>query len=733
MLLFIDSSVQDSSTLLNGLVEQAEVIQLDSDQNGIKQITEALSSRSDFDSVHIVSHGSPGTLYLGNDELSLSTLSQHAHAIREWFKNSSQQASLYLYGCNVAAGDAGSEFVEKLTQLTEADIYASANLVGNSNLGGTWNLKGRETARLAFSANAQAAYSHTLARVLTNGGFEDGVTVLAAPGFLVTDEANVPGWETNNAEGALTDDLELWIDGFNPGTGAIAAPEGNQFMEMNSNGFVVLSQDLDVLAGDVISYSFFHRGRDGDETIQLEIGDEIITTETTGAAFVEYTGTYTYMGAAGTLPLIFRSIVPANGDAGQLLDDISIDFAPRIEFAAATNAGDENVGDDIPQLLIFGTFTAAGSVDVTVTGGTATAGTDFTNTVTVDIAAGTYTAAAPVAINLDVLGDTGVELDETIEFTLSNATGGNNNATAIIADVDGDAVIQTTNTYTILNDDDVVVDPTDPPVDPTDPPVDPTDPPVDPTDPPVDPTDPNVNIDVDITVLTIDADIFVGTVDVDFIRGLDGDDNISGGDANDFVAGNKGDDNISGGNGDDVIRGRRDNDICRGNDGDDEVYGDRGDDRLFGNAGDDFVKGGVGKDRIKGGDGNDELIGNGGNDRIVCGSGDDSVIGGFGSDLIKGGAGSDVFHYRGFGDGGDRITDFQVGVDVLDITQIVVRFGLEANATILDDYIQFEQRGSRTVVFLDADGIDGGRSRSALTVLQSVEVTSIGAASFEFG
>jgi|GEM_PF-7107698 len=727
MLIFIDSAVQDSSILRNGLVERAEVFQLNANQDGIEQVTEVLKSRSSFDSIHIVSHGSPGTLYLGNSELSLSTLNQHASSLRKWFADFSNHSSLYIYGCNVGAGDAGSEFVEKLNQLTGADVYASAQKVGNSNLGGDWNLEGRNAARLAFTETAQAAYPHTLARVLTNGGFEEPVN---GGNFQVYPEADVPGW--SNSSGGI----EIWTDGFF----GIAAPEGDQFLSFFADDPGILSQDLDVLTGDVISYSFWHRGRNiaAGETIQLSINGEVITTETTTPNdWVQYDGTYNYTGISGTFALEFESLNPTVGNDAHLLDDVQINFAPRIEFAAATNSSDENVVGNIPQLLVSGTFSAAGSIDVTVTGGTAAAGTDFTNTVTVDIAAGNYDSTA-VPINLAVLGDTDVELDETIEFTLANPTGGNNAATLTIADVDGDSLVQGTNVYTILNDDEAVdppAEPTDPPAEPTDPPAEPTDPPAEPTDPdlPSDPTDPDVDIDVDITVLTVDTDIFVGTVEVDFIRGLDGNDTLSGGAGDDFVAGNKGDDNIFGGDGNDIIRGRRDNDVCRGEDGDDEVYGDRGDDHLFGEDGNDFLKGGAGKDRLEGGDGDDELIGNGGRDKLICGAGNDIVTGGFGKDRIKGGAGSDVFVYRGIGDGGDRILDFEVGVDVLNITQIVTRFELQANASILDDFIQFEQRGSRTVVFCDPDGIDGGRGRFALTVLKNVEVTQIGAASFEFG
>nr|MDJ0713195.1 Ig-like domain-containing protein [Prochloraceae cyanobacterium] len=66
-----------------------------------------------------------------------------------------------LYGCRVAAGDAGAEFIAKLHSLTGAEITASANYTGCAALGGDWNLevqtKPIETS-LAFQKETIATY-----------------------------------------------------------------------------------------------------------------------------------------------------------------------------------------------------------------------------------------------------------------------------------------------------------------------------------------------------------------------------------------------------------------------------------------------------------------------------------------------------------------------------------------------------------------------------------------------
>ncbi|TNJ37518.1 alkaline metalloproteinase, partial [Phaeobacter sp. B1627] len=57
-----------------------------------------------------------------------------------------------------------------------------------------------------------------------------------------------------------------------------------------------------------------------------------------------------------------------------------------------------------------------------------------------------------------------------------------------------------------------------------------------------------------------------------------------------------------------------------------------------------------------------------GNDRLYGGDGSDRLEGGSGADTLSGGAGSDVFVFdiSGSNTGSDTITDFEIGVDVLE-------------------------------------------------------------------
>ncbi|ELS04462.1 Ca2+-binding protein, RTX toxin [Xenococcus sp. PCC 7305] len=191
----------------------------------------------------------------------------------------------------------------------------------------------------------------------------------------------------------------------------------------------------------------------------------------------------------------------------------------------------------------------------------------------------------------------------------------------------------------------------------------------------------------------------------DIINGLGGDDTINGGDGNDSLYGGNGNDILSGQNDNDRLIGNKGNDTLFGDNGDDFLYGKNDDDSLIGGDGNDTLNGGIGADVLSGGNNDDSLIGDDGNDSIYGGSGndilsgqndndrlignkgndtllgdngddflygkndDDSLIGGLGLDTLRGGVGNDRFVVAS-GLTGDRdiIEDYQDGFDLLDLT-----------------------------------------------------------------
>lgn len=193
-----------------------------------------------------------------------------------------------------------------------------------------------------------------------------------------------------------------------------------------------------------------------------------------------------------------------------------------------------------------------------------------------------------------------------------------------------------------------------------------------------------------------------------------------------------------------------DGDALSGGRGDSILVGRGGDDRLAGNAGDDRLVGGAGNDRLLGNGGSDVLFGGAGGDRLFGGAGDDVLDGGAGNDVLAGGAGFDVLtggygadrFVLGGGPGYDRITDFELDGDVIDLSAFFAPGTVGAQN--LADYVRVRPLGPTELtgfVEIDADGAAGPGGWQVVAQLDGApfaivngqSTSQLGFASFAFG
>ena len=127
--------------------------------------------------------------------------------------------------------------------------------------------------------------------------------------------------------------------------------------------------------------------------------------------------------------------------------------------------------------------------------------------------------------------------------------------------------------------------------------------------------------------------------------------------------------------------------------GDDTIDGGSGNDSIEGDQGDDSLLGGTGNDTIDGGTDDDRIDGGAGVDSILGGSGDDVIAGGADKDTLSGGAGNDTFVIAD-GTGRDRILDFTLGEDRLDLSGLTSDGGTTPVNT--DDYVLTDTVGNGT-------------------------------------
>ena len=154
-----------------------EVVVLESDRNGIEQVSEILAERSDLAAVHVISHGSDGQISLGDSWLTSTTLQQNIDAVAGWGNALTERGDILFYGCNIAADSDGQSLLDDIAELTEADVIASDDLTGSAARGGDWDLEyntGKIETGIAVSAAAQANYDAVLATFTVNNTSDFG-------------------------------------------------------------------------------------------------------------------------------------------------------------------------------------------------------------------------------------------------------------------------------------------------------------------------------------------------------------------------------------------------------------------------------------------------------------------------------------------------------------------------------------------------------------------------------
>ncbi len=185
-IVFIDTSLNDWETLVTGFSRDIEVVLLDHQQNGLKQIAAHLLAQTQvivitpisfdqnnpsadlasaaestqlYDAIHILSHGSAGQLYLGSTLVNTGNLKDHQNQLQQIGAVLNETGDLLLYGCDVAQGESGAQFITALAEMTEADVAASNDLTGSIRLGGNWNLENQigkvESTTIALNSGYQ--------------------------------------------------------------------------------------------------------------------------------------------------------------------------------------------------------------------------------------------------------------------------------------------------------------------------------------------------------------------------------------------------------------------------------------------------------------------------------------------------------------------------------------------------------------------------------------------------
>ena len=214
-IIFFDQGVVNYETLIADLPTDSVWFLLNSEQDGIEQMQAVLTDYSDLDAIHIISHGSEGSIVLGATVLNSENLVAYSESLAAIGTSLTATGDILLYGCDVAQGVSGQAFVESLAEITQADVAASSDLTGSAVLGANWKLEQRtgsiEAASLSFayqgvlvnelSSNTLLFPGHTMGEFLNWYAFA-----------AIKDDGSVVTWG-NSSYGGDSSAVSSQIDG----------------------------------------------------------------------------------------------------------------------------------------------------------------------------------------------------------------------------------------------------------------------------------------------------------------------------------------------------------------------------------------------------------------------------------------------------------------------------------------------------------------------------------------
>jgi Tol biopolymer transport system component len=676
-IVFIDPKVDDYGILMAGVKPGLEVVLLDDNFDGIAQITQAMSGRRGLSSLHIVAHGEAGKLWLGKGFVDSSTLEHESDLLQSWAAALAPDADILLYGCNVAAGKTGRQFVQRFSQLTGADVAASSNLTGSAALGGDWELEvkiGLVEAPIAFQAETVEAYNAVLAisrvSVDSNGTQGNNGSLdpsISADGRYIAFRSfanNLVSGDTNN-----TSDIFVYDTVAN--TTRIVSVDDNGTQGNDDSSRPSISADGRYVA--FVSYASNLVSGDTNYTSDIFVYDtvanttRIVSVATDGTqgdrdsltpsisadgryvAFGSYASTlvsgdtnnvndtFVYDTVVNTTRIVSVATDGTQGNKDSGTPSISADgrYVAFVSDASNLVSGDTNNTSDI---FVYDTVANTTRIVSVATDGTQ--GNDDSSRPSIS-ADGRYVAFNSYASNL-VSGDTNNANDIFVYDTVANTTRivsvddngtqGNDSSSRPSISADGRYVAFNSNASNLVSGDtnnanDIFVYDT------------------------VANTTSRVSVDSNGTLgnsfpydpfsykPSLSADGRYVAFDSDASNLVSDDTN---GDYDIFVydssAANVPQNSWTGTPGDDSYTYTGSDNFTG--------YGLQGNDTLAGNLGNDFLRGGAGNDSLLGANGNDSLVGGIGDDTLLGGDGNDIVDGsGYWRDLdiLSGGNGADTF------------------------------------------------------------------------------------------
>lgn len=380
---FVDARVAQDLPI-TGMRDGMLVFLIDASQDGIEQITEALAGFQGLDAVHLLSHGNAGQVTLGATLLDAESMTEHADAMREWGHALRSGGDLMLYGCNVADGERGVDFIKRLATATGADVAASIDATGSAALGGDWDLESAVgTIQTASLMELGTLEDDFLLRAVNGTGGSDSFA------FTATSPSTGNNFTWGDAVDGLNGSDSLSFAAFSGGV--TLAVDGSGVITGTSGANSMTATAVESVTGSSGSDTLSFAGVAG--AVSFVVGSGSSVAATNGTTTLNATGVESLVGGSGSDVL----------DLSAISTTLTFNFNAGVVTVTGTGislsaSGIESIigGSGINNFIFDGTDSFAGSID-----GNGSLNSlnysDYGSAVSVDLAAGTAGAATGIS------------------------------------------------------------------------------------------------------------------------------------------------------------------------------------------------------------------------------------------------------------------------------------------------------------------------------------------------
>ncbi|WP_448208305.1 DUF4347 domain-containing protein, partial [Azospirillum sp. sgz302134] len=336
---FVESNVPDLQTLVNDTRAGVEVVLLDASKDGLAQIAQWAETHSGYDSIHVVSHGAEGEVFLGTLTLDQTTAAARSADLATVGRALTADGDLLLYGCYVGNGGRGTALLDTVAALTGADVAGSVDATGDAAQGGNWALE--KTVGTVTADAAVTRASESWAHLLT---LPDGLQ----------DVLN------STTTGPFANGFTYTLGGSGETTKLSTSPSGIYLQSSNSTTdhtgtFTISADNTNVASFDLTAITFVKYNTVADFTFTItghKLDSSTVTTtfSTTNGSTAYTTGDYTQFTGITSFDVTILSTSGSNTNISQnTLDSFTIanavapssNHAPTVDLNGAT-AGTTN-------------------------------------------------------------------------------------------------------------------------------------------------------------------------------------------------------------------------------------------------------------------------------------------------------------------------------------------------------------------------------------------------------